>query len=131
MRSRVLSTRSIRSLAVVWSLVVWLLLLVPGGQVEPGFGVELPEWLAPWADKIIHGVLFLPLGLLLRSGAVAAGRTGLVVGGFALVTEASQLVVPGRSAEFSDVVGDLLGAGIGWWLVRERQPRSDRSRESE
>lgn len=82
-------------------------------------------------DKVVHTGAFAALGFL--AALAAAGGRRLVIGGlglvaFALALELAQaLINPARHASLADalasVAGVLLGAGIGFWSVRESQTR--------
>lgn len=104
--------------AAAWALLIAAALLVTGPEMGPA---------APWirrfeavgGDKAVHAVLFLvqawlvarilPAPRSVRWLACAAGLA-LAYGGF---TEGVQLIVPGRSAELSDLVADGIGAVLG------------------
>lgn len=104
--------------AAVWSILIAAALLVTGPEMGPA---------APWirrleavgGDKAVHALLFLvqawlvarilPAPRTVRWLACAAGLA-LAYGG---LTEGVQLVVPGRSAELSDLVADGVGAVLG------------------
>jgi VanZ family protein len=67
---------------------------------------------------MVHFILLLPLGFMLWRGW---RRWGWVVGylmAFATLSEVSQIWVPQRSAERSDLVADLLGGLVGTLLAR-------------
>ncbi len=104
--------------ATAWAALIAAALLVTGPEMGPA---------APWirrlesvgGDKAVHAGLFLvqawlvarilPSPRSVRWLACAAGLA-LVYGAF---TEGVQLVVPGRSAELSDLVADGIGAVLG------------------
>ncbi len=107
--------------AALWSLLVAVLLLVPGDEVpDPGF------W--DWLDKPVHAVLFavhfalLPMALAAwrRRGAGLAVPAALS-GAYALLLEAAQIRVPGRSWDLWDLVADFAGIVLmALWLGRRR-----------
>lgn len=77
---------------------------------------------SPW-DKLAHVATFaLAAGLLATS--LGAGRVAnlllafVVVAGLGAADELQQLFLPGRSAAWSDFLGDLVGAIIGLSLAR-------------
>lgn len=73
-------------------------------------------------DAVVQILLYLPLGLLLRSRAVLVG--GVV----AALVEGSQLFTVGRVADTTDVALGALGGGVGTWLVaRVRAVRAEAS----
>ena len=104
--------------AAAWAVLIAAALLVTGPEMGPA---------APWirrleavgGDKAVHAVLFLVQAWLVARIlpcprtvpwlACAAGMA-LAYGAF---TEGAQLVVPGRSAELSDLVADGFGAVLG------------------
>ncbi len=97
--------------AALWAAVLFLL-----SELQ-GLGVGLPTG----ADKLVHGGLYLILGLSLAWGR---GRTGsdlawvllLLVGlGYGALDEWHQSFVPGRYASVADWVAD--GAGVMLGLV--------------
>ncbi len=75
----------------------------------------------PWADKVVHGVLYLVLGGLLGVALAVRGRTGLGTWALALLSlavfaaldEAHQTWLPHRVASTSDWVADVIGATLG------------------
>ncbi|MCA9493078.1 MAG: VanZ family protein [Myxococcales bacterium] len=74
-----------------------------------------------------HGLGFALLGAL---GARAAARFELVgvrLLAFAVATEALQLLLPGRSGRWQDVVLDLCGGLLGYVLTRVVAPRAPRA----
>ncbi len=72
------------------------------------------------ADKIVHAALFAGL-------AVTGLRVGVplwLVVGYAPVSELIQAsVLPNRSGDPWDVVADLVGVTLGWWLAGRRTRR--------
>lgn len=120
------ASRDLRNL-LLFTGFLGLVLLVPGPSFDepPGpFDHLLPEG----SDKVVHFALFglesYFLHRFLRHGSVFKGLAGgWIVGatcGLALamagLTEICQTLVPGRSADFWDVVADSLGI-LGWWLM--------------
>ena len=68
----------------------------------------------PHLDKVVHAVMFLAEGALLR--AVSPLRTAVVLGlTLALSTELLQGALPslGRSCEVADMLADVLGLALG------------------
>ena len=94
-----------------------------------GLGIGLP----PGADKLVHGGLFLILGLFLawgkvRTGSGVSGLLFLLMGvGYGALDEWHQSFVPGRDASVGDWVADSAGVILGLVLFSSF---SSRSRES-
>jgi len=114
------------AIAVLWLVVVWVLLTVPGALLGDALGaVTLPRWLTAHADKVVHAWLFFVTALFLHRVRLRAGwgpaLLAALVAAFAygVLTEAWQLRVPGRSAEWGDLGADAFGAsvyGVLAWL---------------
>lgn len=95
-------------------------------------GTEAPEsfsWLPERLDLAVHLALFVPGGFLLGTVrrrivppwvelARILGFAGLV----GAVTEIGQVYVPGRGAAWEDLLADLVGACLGWWLSGRWRP---------
>lgn len=109
--------------ALLWTLLLLALLLLPGGQP---YGGDLG--LLRNLDKLGHFCLFLAETLLLqrsflyslprRSSLQLAAAMAIVL---ALITEIGQLWVPRRSFEGLDLVADAAGVGLGILLIRWRR----------
>lgn len=105
------------ALAVAVQVVVLYAPRAPGSPLFPG------------SDKVVHVLVFaVPVLLLLLAGAPV--RLVLVVLGLhAVVSEVVQgAVLPGRSADPLDVVADLVGVAVGWWLWRLARVRGTPAR---
>lgn len=99
--------------AAGWTLLVLLLLLMPGSRV-PNPGDALPFGLPAWFDKVVHGTLFFFEALLLDRSwrrlprfsrpllAALAAAAGLGV-----ATELLQVLIPARGLEFGDLLANL------------------------
>jgi len=96
-----------------YALLIFILSAMPGGAVPRLFC---------GADKILHFMEYLPLGvLLMRALAVMGGRgriqallvTLFVVMLYALTDEFHQFFVPGRTLDAADWAIDVLGAAAG------------------
>jgi VanZ family protein len=96
-------------------------------------GNAFPEVPGAQTDKLVHGVLYLVLGLLCGRGLGATtslGRPTLVALAAAVATaygvtdELHQLLTPRRSCDWHDVVADAVGALAGAALsTRFMRPR--------
>jgi VanZ family protein len=76
----------------------------------------------PGADKLVHLGLFLLLAgtAALRFGAVSAVLASVL--GYAVASEVVQAVLLAeRSGDAWDVLADVVGAVVGWHLVRRQQ----------
>ena len=72
----------------------------------------------PGADKAVHLLLFAALAATtrLRFGSASAVLGAVVL--YAVVSEVVQAVLLSRrSGDLLDVVADLRGVALGWWLV--------------
>jgi len=124
------AARAARTLAWGWSALIVVALLSPA---LPGLSFlpwnrglfEQPSYL----DKLIHAVLFLvETRLLARPGALAVragmarGRLRAAVSVAAVLgasTEALQGPIPTRSADWGDLLANLVGIACGaWWAWR-------------
>lgn len=103
--------RSIAQLAFVVGLMLLLVLcLTPGDQMPP---------LAAQYDKLEHGTAFLMLALCGRIAFPSRRALWILLGGLAVLgaaIEFTQMVIPGRDAEFMDEVADVTGAVLGLGL---------------
>ena len=100
---------------------------------QPSLPTPEERWLDFVFEKSAHTFEFAVLAaLFLRALAVdrsecwrSVGVAGVLAGLFALSDEFHQLFVPGRSADWSDLLFDWLGVGAGVWLwLRWRASRS-------
>lgn len=114
---------------LAWAGVTAAALLLPTSELSgwmPGIPwVRLALVFAGWGlDKLVHGTLFGVFAWLAAHSAraLALGRPGhmvfIVASAYALASEAAQLVVPGRQAELSDLLADLVGVVLGLWFAR-------------
>lgn len=82
-------------------------------QVPEGAQVDVPG-----ADKVVHVLVFaavMTTGLLAR---MPTGRLALVLATHAGASELIQhLVLPGREGDWLDVVANLGGVALGWYLA--------------
>ena len=109
--------------ALIWSLVVLVLLVTPGDEIP-----ELGAW--KWLDKPAHALLFaVHCGLLASSLASSRMRdrglslAAVVSGLYAVLLEAAQIRVPGRSWEWWDLVADLVGIAVAALFIAGRRAR--------
>lgn len=107
-----------RLLAGLWAAVIAGFLLVP---LPPEQEDYLPHWLARLlghgADALVHGALFFAFAYLLL-GALGAPRwrkflAFLIAVTYGALTEWLQPRISGRSAEWTDLVADAVGALAG------------------
>ncbi len=111
------STRLSLSLAVAWTLLIWLLLSIPGSSLPSS---EIWNY-----DKVGHAGLFFVLSLLWLNAVRGKSTrivTGIVIAGFLLgpFSEWYQSVLPiDRTADAYDAVANFVGfaVGTGLWLI--------------
>ncbi len=111
--------RVARWLAVALTLAVPLALWIGGAQP---FAVGLVP--APW-DKLAHMTVYAVLSCAI---GFASGRRGVSAMAFGFVgallvgvlDEASQMRLPGRSADIDDLVADAVGAALGTTVLAVR-----------
>lgn len=73
----------------------------------------------PGADKIVHAVLFALLAATSRWRLGPGARVLAGVAAYAALSELVQAVaLPERGGDLLDLLADLLGAALGWWLAR-------------
>ena len=78
-----------------------------------GGGVSVPG-----ADKVVHLLLFAMLSGTARLRFGGAPRVLAAVVGYAVVSEVAQaLLLSRRSGDLLDILADLLGVALGWWLA--------------
>jgi VanZ family protein len=93
---------------------------------------DLPHAPEPWVDvllkKLGHATEFGVLFLLLwrawrheRPASQALNSAMWITAAYALSDEVHQAFVPGRKANWYDVLIDVSGALLLWWLIRRRQ----------
>lgn len=109
--------------ALIWSLVVAALLVAPGDTMpEPG------SW--EWLDKPVHALLFaIHSSLLARClappmtarGALASAAVASAC--YALLLEAVQVWVPGRSWEWWDLGAGIAGIAVAALVVSASHAR--------
>ena len=78
-----------------------------------GGGVSVPG-----ADKVVHLLLFAALAATARLRFGGALSVLAVLVAYAVVSELVQaLLLSRRSGDLLDLVADLLGVALGWWVV--------------
>ncbi len=107
--------------------VVWACIILVGTSLP-----KLPGPQVGGFDKLLHGIAYGVLGLLVLRGFISGrgwttGRaalwTWLLGGTFGALDEVHQAFIPGRSATVGDFVADLSGliiAAAAIWIVRAR-----------
>lgn len=120
------STRQRRAglvLAAAGWVVVLLLTLYPAPDQE-STAATTSVWCLVcgelgMVDVTLNTILFIPLGLGLGLLGVSRFRAFLLVGLTTLTIEVLQLsIVIGRDASLSDLVTNVLGGALGFWLAR-------------
>jgi len=97
--------------AVIMMVIIIALCSLPGPKLAKS---PYPHW-----DKVLHFAVFIPLGWFLVRGAALRGRRRVLLfaialsTSFAVLAEAYQLLIPGRSSEVFDAAANFLGALAG------------------
>ena len=112
--------------ALAWSGVTAAALLTTGDTLEEvEFWFEIPSWLWPWADKLVHFGLFFVLAWLVWRCFRGSNRnpgadlgTLTVTLPFMVILEAAQIRIPGRGWETLDLVAGLAGIVAALALLR-------------
>lgn len=102
--------------ALAWSLLIVILCLMPADDLPK------EEWF-PNLDKVVHFVFYLVLSMVVlfistSPKSVPSPKTRLILlfGGSCLI-EVLQLLLPiNRSFSFLDLMANLIGLVIGWFL---------------
>ena len=98
-------------------VLFWVALLV--SYVAAVVPQDMAPVLGPLSDKSHHILAFIVLGLLLRLGyQINYWYALLLLLGYGVAIEVSQLYAVNRSAEQADVVADLIGSFIGLKLYK-------------
>jgi VanZ family protein len=100
--------------AGLWALLLFVLSSIPGSS--------FPEVHLPGLDKLVHVGLYSVLGACCAHGLSGSpGRsrwrvvlvaTGIALG-YGVTDEIHQLFVPNRSADWHDLVADVVGGALG------------------
>lgn len=105
--------------AIVWALIILVLTLTSGAT-----GANLDY---QYLDKVVHLLMFSILSLLLTIGYTKqytyrylrfnAGKSAvLTAGGYGIILELIQAILPARSFELSDIMANFIGAIIGYLM---------------
>ena len=105
---------------ILWAILVLMLSLTPGHSMPE---TDIWGWLG--FDKVAHLFVFAVLVFLmivgfskqytylfLRDRAVVASLIICLV--YGLLIECIQALIPNRSLEYSDILADMFGCGIGY-----------------
>lgn len=107
--------------ALLWTLLILILLVIPGKDIPPG-----PQ--IPNLDKIAHVFLF-GVQVFLWSKFISESKRNDLPGRFLVICLMSsafgimmefvqKYLVPNRSFEIEDILADILGSVMGWLLYR-------------
>ena len=109
--------------AMVWGPAVLLMVLIFGFSSLR----DVPVPLGGTRDVAAHAIIYGGLGILMVRALAGAQRRGVtprtmasalvLTALYGLTDEYHQSFVPGRFADFRDVLADVVGAGIGTGLV--------------
>jgi VanZ family protein len=106
-------------LAAWWPVGLWAAAIFGLSSVP---GTRLPTIDVAQSDKIVHALLYAVLGALILRALVVSGRAPgwsnlaiaiLLATAYGISDEIHQLWTPHRSADWRDVVADVLGAAMG------------------
>lgn len=103
----------------------WILALAVAVQLAVLYDPRVPSagGLAgvPGLDKVVHLVVFAAVMVVARRSGL---RTWLVLALTVVHAPVSEILqatlLPHRSGDWHDVVADLCGCALGWWLTRHR-----------
>ncbi len=105
--------------AIIWGVVVFLLILMPGQEVADTEEIFL-------FDKMAHLSVFIALSFLLTISiakyACIKQNFGLkpvyailITGSYSIFLEVAQMVIPERTSSFYDLIFNLAGIIIGYF----------------
>jgi VanZ family protein len=108
---------------LAWALALFTLSSIPD--------LTSPLHISKWDDKWQHTLAYMPFGWLLVQSLSWNGRKGqsllwlaIVIGVlYGISDEIHQYFVPGRFADWRDVLADAIGVSVGGWLGYRRQKR--------
>ncbi|MFC0626526.1 VanZ family protein [Kribbella deserti] len=81
-----------------------------------------PEAGFPYADKVVHLLIFAAVAYLGPRAGVPAWPLFAVLAANAVISEVIQhVVLPMRSGDAFDTVADLVGVALGAWMVSARR----------
>ena len=92
---------------------------------DPRPGDPLPF---AYADKLVHGLTFAALAVTARWRFGGAGRVLAALVAYAVASELVQAVaLDHRTGDARDLMADLAGALLGWWVAGRMAHRSPRT----
>jgi len=96
---------------IVVTVLILVAVLLPGSSMPDSPGI-------PGFDKLVHFAMFLMLATAMHNDFHLAGKCSVSLAiaaalAFSALTEALQLKVDGRSAEFVDMIADMAGFAAG------------------
>jgi len=113
--------------ALLWATVIFILSSIPG----KGFAKFQFFFYLPFADKLVHGVIYLILGVLTYRAFSPTERrfnytlplSIILCTAFGFTDELHQTFIPGRDMSMYDLLADSIGAIIGvslWYIFRSK-----------
>ncbi len=94
---------------------IWLVILILSTSLPSKF---IPEVRVFGVDKLFHLFFYSVLILFLFFGFGKKNRKFLIgVSIFAIINELSQYYIPGRIVNVYDVLFNLSGAGLAFWVL--------------
>lgn len=106
---------------LLWSAIVGYMALI---FFLSSRHLDIPPLLPDYFDKLVHVLIYVPLGFLFFISLKKSGFNKyvflisfLMAGIYGITDEFHQSFVPGREASLFDVVADFVGAFLGSFLA--------------
>lgn len=123
-------------ISVRMACLAYVVLLTPALLLQNPFRVGLDyesvlrQWYQQWVSPLAHLLAFTALGVLCVASRwrIGLGTMLVLLTLYAVATEALQLVIPGRTPEWNDLLQNLAGIGLAglctwWWRRRSMNVR--------
>lgn len=79
----------------------------------------------PYADKLVHAAVFLAVAWTGSRVGLPLRAFGIALVAYAIGSEVTQqTLLAERSGDWTDVIADLVGAGVAFTVARPRSPRT-------
>jgi VanZ family protein len=124
---KIISQLRKRWVSVTWTLIIFILLALPGSVIPKEEGFSIPEF-----DKFVHVILFGGFVFLWsyyysRKGLPARKLLRIFFGIFLIACAygigmeyVQKYFIPMRDFSEGDIIADILGAGIGYGICTIR-----------